>query len=154
MSLRTFHETFSRGNSVAITVRGVDMLKRLAIDEFMDNEDFLGHARVNAKGEPKTIQLHKSCRMLLTYNVDKSEGIVNGAFGTPFDFNRVFAEIQLDSGVLAEIARTAFDRVYGGFYVALPMDIGCAVTVAELQGQTLEHGAGVYLTPMFQEEAT
>ena len=58
------------------------MFSILAIEGLMDDDDLLGHARANGKGDAKSTPSYKSCRMLLRYDLEKkTEGIVNGAFG-------------------------------------------------------------------------
>ena len=43
--------------------------------------------------------------MIITHNIDKKEGIVNGAFGVLVNLNGHFAEVQLDCGVNAIVPR-------------------------------------------------
>ena len=142
-TLRAFHEMHPDGISLAVTKESVSQLNSLAVEGLMLQEDFLGHARVDDKGTTKLIPLYRSCRVLVTYNVNKAEGVVNGAFGVLLFFNGAFAEVRLDSGVIAILPKIAYERADGSFYTAFPLDIGYAVTLAKMQGQTLERAAAI-----------
>ena len=110
------------------------------MESLADADDFLVHARVEAKGTTELVPLYKSCRV---NNLDKSNGVVNGAFGVLLNYNGCFAEVRLDSALIAVVPKIAWERPDGTFDMAFPMDIGYAVTVAETQGQTLEHPVAI-----------
>ena len=76
----------------------------------MSDEDFLGHTRVEVRGAIELLPMFRSAKMILTHNLDKSQGIVNGAFGVFLNFGGHFAEVQLDTGVIAVVPRIAHER--------------------------------------------
>ena len=143
-AVKTFHEHFSNGISLAITVEGVARLDVLAVEGLMSDDDFFGHARVEVQGGTQLLPMFRSARMIITHNLDKNEGIVNGAFGVLINFNGNFAEVHLDTGVIAVVPRIAYERSDGSYFMAFPLNLGYAETLAKIQGQTIEHPIAIY----------
>ena len=88
------------------------------------------------------MHVYRSARVMVTDNLMKSEGVVNGAFGIVLALSRDCLVVPLENGTEAAIHKVAFDRPNGGYHVAF-LTHGYACTFAKIQGHTVTNGLAV-----------
>ena len=140
----TFHELYPQGLSVAITIRGAQLLNDLAVQALLTDDLFRGDIVVDTKDSTRRIPVHVTSRLMITRNLNKDRGVVNGAFGHVVHFERDIVVLRLDSGVEAAVHKVAYENEDGSYYVAYPLELGYACTLAKVQGSTLDRGLAIY----------
>jgi len=84
--------------------------------------------------EIETISLAVGCRVMVRYSCVKRRGLVNGTMGYVMHMARYTSVLQLDSGLRCHLAvRPDVQANQLGF----PLALAYAVTVAKMQGRTL-----------------
>ena len=71
-------------------------------------------------------------------DLHKEQGVVNDEVGHVLLFSRACVVLRLDSDVEAATHKKAYETEDGSNYVACPLEIGYAWTLANVQGDTLE----------------
>ena len=144
ITMRAFFDIFPKGLAVAVSLESVSVLNNLALEALMVDEDYLGQIFIDAKGDVAPMHIYRSARVMVTDNLMKSEGVVNGAFGIVLSLSRDCLVVLLDNGIEAAIHKVAFERPHGGYYVAFPVTHGYACTLAKMQGHTVTNGLAVW----------
>ena len=75
---------------------------------------------------------------MITHNVDKDYGVVNGAFGILRDYKAGHVLIELESGYVAWLHRFTFEIDAHSTVTGFPIVPGYATTLAKMQGRALD----------------
>ena len=142
--MHIFHDVYPQGLSVSITIRGAQRLNELAVEALLPPSLHLGDIVVECNGDTRRIPVHSSGRLMVTRNLNKELGIVNGAFGHVVHFTRDCVVLRLDTGLEAAIHKVAYETGDGQYFVAYPLELGYACTLAKVQGYTLDKGVAVF----------
>ena len=119
-------------------------LNRLSVEALHSEEDWLGNVGVKYRDEVSMIEVHRGARLMVTDNLNKAEGIVNGAFGVVVSLSRDCLVLKLDSGVEAPIHKVSYETKDSSRFVAFPVLLGYATTLAKIQGHTVTSGLAVW----------
>lgn len=84
----------------------------------------------------RTMRVHRGMRVMVTYNVNKSCGLVNGAFGVVEALAPQCLVVRLRDNQLHALHRLTLDLPDGRF-TGYPCDAAYASTIAKMQGRTL-----------------
>ena len=109
-TMRAFFDIFPKGLAVAVSLESVSVLNDLALEALMAQEDYLGQIFIDAKEDIAPMHIDRSARVMVTDNLMKSEGVVNGAFGIVLALSRDCLVVLLDNGTEAAIHKVAFDK--------------------------------------------
>ena len=93
---------------------------------------------VEANHDTRRIPIYSSARMMVTRNLHKEPEVVNDEVRHVLHFSRACVVLRLDSDVEAAIHKMAYETEDGSNYVAYPLEIGYACTLANVQGDTIE----------------
>ena len=88
--------------------------------------------------------MYRGAKFMITDNVNKAEGIVDGAFGVVVSLSRACLLLKLHSGVEAPIRKVCFETSPNTRFVAFPVLLGDVCTLAKIQGHTLTSGLAVW----------
>ena len=143
-TMRAFFEIFPKGLAVAVTLDHVRLLNTLAVQALMTQDDYLGMIQVDAKGTTTPMSVYRGSRVMVTDNLLKAAGVVNGAFGVVTHLYRDCLIVLLDNGTEAAVHKVAFEKQGGGQYVAFPVQHGYSCTLAKIQGHTVTEGLAVW----------
>lgn len=120
---------------MAVTVAGARRINEVIIDALFSEEDFLCMLPVDGD---RRIPLYKRMRLMITKNVDKGNGIVNGIFATALSYRQHMLHVQLATGeevALHYVSMNTERHTFRGF----PVDSGYAMTIAKVQGREFAH---------------
>ena len=85
----------------------------------------------------RELYIFEGHQLMVTRNIDKKGGLVNGGFGIVLHATPQVVVLRLRSGAIRSVHRIAYETDNGLFYTAFPLLSAYAITIAKVQGQTL-----------------
>ena len=119
------------GLMLAVSRRAVWDLNLLAIAALAEGVPQVP-VLVEHHGEPRELPVFEGMTLMITSNLQKTVGLVNGALGKVLHVHRDLLVVQLENGNVLPVHKLRF-----GNCAAFPVHGGYAATIAKVQGRTL-----------------
>ena len=137
IAVATYFRLRPDGVLLAVERTTVRNMNDAAIKYYFEHVHYLVRIGIDWYGEVAKLEIYEGMRMMVTRNVDKHNGVVNGAFGNVLFAASRLVVLRLYSGALCEIYPVTYEQDDGRFYQAFPLVPAYATTIAKVQGRTL-----------------
>ena len=119
-----------------------DRINKAELGKLLQKERGMSYIHLRSVGKPKEqmLTLCKGCHVMVTWNIDLEEMIINGTKGVVTELDKTTVTILLSDGrtYLVSNVQVKDEETNKVMYEFLPLDLSWATTIHKSQGATLE----------------